>query len=333
MLTARRPTCLSTKRFWADQIHLSSQASGANLYLRKGWSSGSQSTVCSFLKLKLSGSRHPQTMPLSSKSAGLSCRNCTASPSFACCVRPKAKMSWRDAGFEGLGRPALICTQSAWLHRLLPVTSYRTVIPAKHKSHGRPYFSFGMPNHIRWLPGICRKVAWQLTPRRLRQDDLTARVWTRWSPAKDSSNVLTERSDMSDMSDMSTLDCTLQGDLPLSKLASQKSASLMKRFDSTECGNRDLVFKSSQAHTNLKPDTSGTGLSLWQTLCWMLHSLLPVLWCSQLFGSWTHEAFSVQRPGIVSLHMGGHSSKEGARSYQMNCIPSRSSSQQLSEPD
>ena len=33
------------------------EASGANLYLRKGWSSGSQSTVCSFLKLKLSGSR------------------------------------------------------------------------------------------------------------------------------------------------------------------------------------------------------------------------------------------------------------------------------------
>ena len=29
MLTARRPTCLSTKRFWADQIHLSSHASGS----------------------------------------------------------------------------------------------------------------------------------------------------------------------------------------------------------------------------------------------------------------------------------------------------------------
>ena len=53
------------------------------------------------------------------------------------------------------------------------------------------------------------------------------------------------------------------GDLPLSELGSQKNASLMKRFDSTECGNRDLVFKSSQAHTNLiKPDASGSSLML-----------------------------------------------------------------------
>ena len=49
MLSARRPTCLSTKPFWADsQIHLGSQASRANLYLRKGCCSGSQSTLCCF---------------------------------------------------------------------------------------------------------------------------------------------------------------------------------------------------------------------------------------------------------------------------------------------
>ena len=82
-------TCLSTKRFWADsQIHLGSPARRANLYLRKGWRRGSQSTVCWFLKLKLSGSRRPwylkgnQTMPLSPKGAALSCRNCTLSLSW-----------------------------------------------------------------------------------------------------------------------------------------------------------------------------------------------------------------------------------------------------------
>ena len=37
--------------------------------------------------------------------------------------------------------------------------------------------------------------------------------------------------------------------------------------------------------------------------------------------SWTHEAFSVQKPGIISLYVGGHSSKYWAHSYQMNCIP------------
>ena len=153
MLSVRRPTCLSTKPFWADsQIHLGSQASRANLYLRKGCCSGTQSTLCCFLKLKPSGSRRPlylkgiQTMPLSSEGAGLSCRNCTSSPSFTCGFRPKAKMSWRDAG-----RPASIRTHTiGFVASAVPsVTTYRTVIPAKSKSHGRMYSSFGMPNHIR----------------------------------------------------------------------------------------------------------------------------------------------------------------------------------------
>ena len=48
------------------------------------------------------------------------------------------------------------------------MTTYRRVIRAKHKPHGRMYSSFGMPNHIHRLPGIClRKVARQLPPRKV----------------------------------------------------------------------------------------------------------------------------------------------------------------------
>ena len=70
----------------ADSSHLTSQPGKSGRYLKKGWSSGSQSTFSTFLKLSLSGSRRPlylkgiQTMPLSFSPAY---RNCTLSPSLA----------------------------------------------------------------------------------------------------------------------------------------------------------------------------------------------------------------------------------------------------------
>jgi len=126
-------------------------------------SSESPSKLTVFFKLKLKGSRHPsylkgvQTVPLSSRGTNLSWNNCTLSP-LASCLSAEIKMSWKDDGLEGVGRPvsAGVLTDMAMALQTIgfvawsvpSVTTYQTVVPAKHKFSRKMSFSFSMPNHI-----------------------------------------------------------------------------------------------------------------------------------------------------------------------------------------
>ena len=96
-------------------------------------------------------------MPLSSRGTNLSWNNCTLSP-LASCLSAEIKMSWKDDGLEGVGRPvsAGVLTDMAMALQTIgfvawsvpSVTTYQTVVPAKHKFSRKMSFSFSMPNHI-----------------------------------------------------------------------------------------------------------------------------------------------------------------------------------------
>ena len=92
----------------------------------------------------------------SSKRTNLSWKNCTLSP-LAGYLSAKPKLSRKDAGLAGVGRPVsgVLTDMAVVLHTVTCVasavpslTTCRMVLPAMHKFSRKVSFSFSMPNHI-----------------------------------------------------------------------------------------------------------------------------------------------------------------------------------------
>ena len=143
MLSVRRPTCLSTKPFWADsQIHLGS--------LEKRLLQWDSINTLLFSQAEAQWFKAPFVPQRNSDHAFVirGRRFVLQELHLESIIHLRLQAESQDV-MERCWQTSMDSHTIGFVASAVPsVTTYRTVIPAKSKSHGRMYSSFGMPNQL-----------------------------------------------------------------------------------------------------------------------------------------------------------------------------------------